>query len=93
MAKLMTADEITGSLKQIPDWKLSDRSVVRELSFKNFIQAIDFVNQVAKTAEARDHHPDIFISYNKVKLSLSTHSAGGLTLKDFDLAAEIDRLA
>jgi len=67
-----------------------DHSLVREFIFDDFEQSIDFVNQVAKEAEAMNHHPDIFISYDKVKLILSTHTAKGLTNKDFDLAVKFD---
>lgn len=87
----LSADETKGSMRTVPQWTLCEHSIFRELSFKDFIQAMDFVNQVAQISEAEDHHPDIFISYNKVKLDLSTHTARGLTQKDFDLAEKIDR--
>ena len=80
-------------MKNAPMWVLHDHSIVREFIFKSFQQAISFVNHVADLADAADHHPDIFISYNKVKLEFSTHSAGGLTSKDFELAAKVDRLS
>jgi 4a-hydroxytetrahydrobiopterin dehydratase len=68
-------------------------SIVRELSFSDFPAAIAFVNQVAELAERANHHPDILVhGWNKVRLTLSTHSAGGLTEADFALAGEIDRL-
>ena len=89
---LLPANEISESMKAVPQWSLQDSSITRLFTFKEFLQAIDFVNRVAQVAEASDHHPDMFISYNKVKLDLSTHRDGGLTRKDFDLAAKVDRL-
>jgi 4a-hydroxytetrahydrobiopterin dehydratase len=76
----------------LPNWTLQDGSIVREFSFQDFHQAIDFVDEVAELDEKENHHPDIFISYNKVRLDLSTHKAGGLTPKDFALASEVDQL-
>lgn len=64
----------------------------KEYKFKNFTQALEFVNNVARVAEARDHHPDILIKYNVVILSFYTHTANAVTEKDIRLAAEIDEL-
>ncbi|MEN6519842.1 MAG: 4a-hydroxytetrahydrobiopterin dehydratase [Armatimonadota bacterium] len=77
---------------QVPEWILEDNKIVREYKLKDFKSAIDFVNDVADIAETEDHHPDICISYNKVKLELSTHKIGGLSRNDFILAAKIDKL-
>jgi 4a-hydroxytetrahydrobiopterin dehydratase len=76
----------------VPDWVLDEDIISRELEFENFRESMAFVERVAMLAEEHDHHPDIFISYNHVRLDLSTHSAGGLTEKDFALAQAIDRL-
>ena len=78
--------------KEIPRWSLSDYSIEREYRFKDFRQAMNFVNNVASIANDQDHHPDIFISYNKVRLTLSTHKIEGLSLNDFIMAAKIDLL-
>ncbi len=78
--------------KQIPHWTLREKEIERELQFKGFLEAMDFVNEVAAVAQAADHHPDICINYNKVKLNLSTHSIGGLSRNDFIIAAKIDRI-
>jgi 4a-hydroxytetrahydrobiopterin dehydratase len=67
--------------------------LTRTFSFKDFSGALAFVNRVGEKAEAADHHPDIDIRYNKVRLSLVTHDAGGLTAKDFDLASVVEKLA
>jgi len=77
--------------QEVPGWSLGDQAIEREFKFKDFRQAMDFVNKVAGTAEEQSHHPDIFISYNKVWLTLSTHKVGGLSQNDFILAAKIDR--
>jgi 4a-hydroxytetrahydrobiopterin dehydratase len=84
---------VTAKLKALPQWKLEDGELVRRCQFANFIEAMQFVNSVAELAEGAGHHPDIDIRYNRVLLSLSTHDAGGLTTKDFDLAARADQLA
>jgi len=69
-------------------------AIARELAFADFKEAVAFVNRVAEAAEAANHHPDILVhGWNKVRLTLSTHSAGGLTDADFELAARLDRLA
>ncbi len=78
-------------LREVPRWTLGPGSLGREFVFKDFRQAMEFVNRVAGIANEEDHHPDMIISYNKVKLALATHKIGGLSLNDFILAAKIDR--
>jgi 4a-hydroxytetrahydrobiopterin dehydratase len=80
-------------VRDIPLWSLGIRAIEREFHCKDFREAMEFVDQVAKLANEQDHHPDIFISYNKVQLTLSTHKIGGLSLNDFIVAAKIDQLA
>jgi len=79
----------------LPLWAhdASKPAISRSFKFKNFSEAFGFMTRVALAAEARDHHPDWSNSYNKVEISLSTHSAGGVTEKDVSLAAVIDKLA
>jgi len=79
-------------LREIPQWSLSEKSIQREFRFKDFRQAMDFVNKVASIANDQDHHPDISISYNKIRLVLLTHKIGGLSLNDLIIAAKIDLL-
>jgi 4a-hydroxytetrahydrobiopterin dehydratase len=75
------------------EWRRDDQTILRELTFKDFAQAIAFVNRVAGAAETANHHPDIHLhGWNKVRLELSTHSEGGLTRADLDMAARIDDL-
>jgi 4a-hydroxytetrahydrobiopterin dehydratase len=75
-----------------PAWSLAKKAIKRQWKFKDFRQAMRFVSRVAKLAEAEGHHPDIFVSYSMVRLTLSTHKVGGLSRNDFILAAKIDRL-
>lgn len=92
---LLTDSDVEQRLRALPDWRLGeDRAIVRELQLANFADAIAFVNHVAEAAEVANHHPDILLhGWNKVRLTLSTHSVGGLTDADFELAAKIDLLA
>ncbi|MHB9026980.1 MAG: 4a-hydroxytetrahydrobiopterin dehydratase [Armatimonadota bacterium] len=92
--KPLARDEAEKLLAEAPQWTLQEdaKAITREFKLKDFRAAIDFVNKVAEIAEAEGHHPDIFIYYNKVKLTHSTHKIGGLSLNDFILAAKIDRV-
>ena len=92
MAELLTPQDIKTWLKKLPEWELEKKHIERLFEFDDFSQAIEFVNGVAEIAEEDDHHPEIDIRYNKVKVALSTHSEGGLTDLDFELAEKIDTL-
>jgi len=89
MAKL-SPEEIKNRLTGLAGWQLADNAIRKQFKFNDFMSAVAFVNRVANAAEAADHHPDIVINYTRVTMSLSTHSAGGITEKDFDLAQKID---
>lgn len=89
----LSKTEIQEKLKAMRDWSHAGKAIHRKYTFKTFPLAIAFVNQVAEAAERAGHHPDITINYNVVGIALSTHSEGGVTGKDFDLAGQIDRLA
>jgi 4a-hydroxytetrahydrobiopterin dehydratase len=78
--------------REAPAWSLAEKAIERQWQFKDFRQAMAFVNRLAELAEAEGHHPDIFVSYRTVRLTLSTHKVGGLSRNDFILAAKIDRL-
>jgi 4a-hydroxytetrahydrobiopterin dehydratase len=92
MAELLNEDEIASRLRRLP-WEREGDEIVREWRFDDFSEAITFVNRVAEVAEEANHHPDIFIhGWNKVKLALTNHSAGGLTEMDFEMAARFDGL-
>ena len=90
---LLNETDIAEGLKGLPGWELKGKEIVKAFKLKNFVEAVGFVNKVAILAEKADHHPDILIRYRNVTLMLSTHSAGGLTEKDFGLAGEIDGLS
>lgn len=89
---LLTDAEIEDGLKGLNGWERKGNEIVRVYKNKNFVDSIGFVNKVAILAEKADHHPDILIQYKNVTLTLSTHSKGGLTEKDFNLARAIDAL-
>lgn len=91
MTKLNTA-QIKSALVAVPDWKKTGATIMRTFAFKDFPAAIRFVSAVARLAEKAGHHPDIDIRWNKVALTLTTHSEGGLTEKDFKLARQFDRV-
>ena len=92
MAELLGDEQITSRLRPLA-WEREGDEIVREWRFENFAEAIGFVNKVAEVAEEANHHPDIFLhGWNKVKLSLTNHSAGGLTETDFAIAARFDEL-
>ena len=84
---------VEDGLGRLPGWERRGNEIARTFVRKDFRAAMAFVNEVAEAAEAAGHHPDIDIRWNKVTLALSTHSEGGLTARDFELAARIDELA
>jgi 4a-hydroxytetrahydrobiopterin dehydratase len=86
----MSEAEIQAALAQAPEWSELNGAIQRTFQFKDFPEAMRFVNQVAAAAEADQHHPDILIRWNKVTLTLSTHDASGITEKDFALAKKVD---
>lgn len=87
----LTSEQANSLLQTMPSWRIEGGELVREFKFEDFLAAMRFVNKVAELAEAAGHHPDIDIRYNKVRLALVTHDAGGLTKKDFDLAGQADK--
>ena len=85
----LAPDQILDLARNIPEWNVEKTAMHREFTFGDFQQAMQFANRVAALAQEEDHHPDILVSYNKVRLTLSTHKAGGLTMKDFTMARKI----
>jgi 4a-hydroxytetrahydrobiopterin dehydratase len=83
-------DRITERLASLPGWTREEDEIVKIFELPTFPDAITFVTRIADRAEAANHHPDLDIRYRKVRVALSTHDAGGLTDKDFDLATEIE---
>jgi 4a-hydroxytetrahydrobiopterin dehydratase len=89
----LSPEDAQSRLSKLSGWQIEAGQIVKTYQFKDFVGALGFVNRVGEAAEAAGHHPDIDIRYNRVRLSLSTHDAGGLTAKDFDLAVEADKRA
>jgi 4a-hydroxytetrahydrobiopterin dehydratase len=89
----LSDDEIQARLAELDGWKRDGDALKRQHKFDDFQGSVDFVNRITPVAEDMNHHPDICISWNTVDLSLSTHSEGGITANDFELARQIDQLA
>ena len=91
---LLSSIDIMNKLRNLDNWSFDNNQIQSDYQFKDFKEALGFVNKVGVEAEKMNHHPDIFLhSWNKVKITTSTHSEGGVTEKDFKLAAIIDKLA
>jgi 4a-hydroxytetrahydrobiopterin dehydratase len=91
MTNALNTAEIEEALKLHPEWHLDGGKLVRRWTFKDFVEAMAFVNRVATVAEAAGHHPDIDIRYNQVILGLISHDAGGITRRDSAMAGRIDK--
>ena len=90
---LLTQDEMAKNLSALSGWTQEEKQIAKQFQFKDFAEALNFVNKAGAEAEKMNHHPDIFIhSWNKVKITISTHSEGGITKKDFQLAEKIEGL-
>ena len=89
---LLGDDDITARLDRLTGWQRDGDAITREFKFDDFQGSVDFVNRITPPAEEMNHHPDIAISWNRVTLTLSTHSEGGLTENDFELATRIESL-
>ncbi len=86
----LSQEQINQQLQSLPGWQSKDNAISKLYRFKEFMDGIDFVNRIARIAEAADHHPDILISYTRVTFTCSTHTDGGVTEKDLKLAGEIE---
>ena len=88
---LLGNEDISKKLSSLSGWVQEEKQIANEFQFKDFVDALSFVNKVGAEAEKMNHHPDIFMhSWNKVKITISTHSEGGITEKDFELAKIIE---
>ena len=92
MSHLLDSKQIKAGLKDLPEWDLEKNVIERTFEFDDFAGSIDFVNGVAELAEEMDHHPDLDIRYAKVRVILSTHSKGGITEMDFEMAERIGNM-
>jgi 4a-hydroxytetrahydrobiopterin dehydratase len=91
MTERLSDIAIQRELGTLPGWSRRGDAITKTYQFRKFLDGIDFVSAVAKAAEAADHHPDIDIRYTKIVCTLSTHSAGGITQKDLDMARQIEK--
>jgi 4a-hydroxytetrahydrobiopterin dehydratase len=93
MAAMLSDIAIQRELGKLSGWSRRGDALTKTFQFKDFLSGIDFIGAVAKAAESAKHHPDIDIRYTKITCTLSTHDAGGITQKDLDLAAQIEKIA
>lgn len=93
MGTPLTDAELQSALQKLPHWKRNDKAIERDFEFPNFADAMVFVNKIAEAAEDANHHPDITINYNKVKLQLISHDSGGVTQRDLRMAGRINEVA
>jgi 4a-hydroxytetrahydrobiopterin dehydratase len=90
---LLNDSEIEARLAELPGWRREGEAIVKSFDRGDFVGSVEFVESIVEPAEAMNHHPDLAISWSEVKVTISTHSEGGLTTTDFELAAKIDALA
>jgi len=93
MADKLDDDAVNAKLDELPDWSLSNEKLHREFKFSNFVEAFGFMTSAAIESEKMNHHPEWFNVYSKVVVDLTTHSAGGITELDFELARKMNELA
>lgn len=89
---MLPLSTVSERMSKLRNWALDGNSITKEKVFRNFKEGVEFVNKVAEIAEKHNHHPTILITYDSVRLTLTTYSIKGLTLKDFDVAEEIDKI-
>jgi 4a-hydroxytetrahydrobiopterin dehydratase len=93
MTTVLTGAEVLQALQNLPGWTVNGAAIARTFEFPNFVEAMGFVNRIAEAAEAMNHHPDITINYNKVKLTLISHDSGGVTQRDLRMAGKINEIS
>lgn len=89
---ILSAEEINQRLRNLNGWTLDGDALKKEWQFKDFKEALKFINKIGAVAESHDHHPELYNVYNKVSLRFNTHFVGGITEKDFKIASDIDNL-
>ena len=92
MSDLLEEEELEAALKKCPEWEYEGKAITRTIEFEEFMEGIDFVNDLAEIADEAHHHPDITIRFTKVTVSLTTHDEGGVTELDIELAQQVDNL-
>jgi len=90
---VLAEKDLRHRLSELPGWSYGNNSIERLFGFKDFAAAVKFVNKVAEAAEQANHHPDIDIRYNKVRMSLTSHDSGGVTTRDLRMAKQISDIA
>jgi 4a-hydroxytetrahydrobiopterin dehydratase len=93
MSTVLSGAELHQAVEDLAGWSAHGDTIERVFEFPNFVEAMGFVNRIAEAAEAVNHHPDITINYNKVKLSLTSHDSGGVTQRDLRMAGKINELS
>lgn len=93
MSTVLNGTELHHAIQGLEGWSVQGNTIERTFEFSNFVEAMGFVNRIAEAAEAVNHHPDIIINYNKVKLSLTSHDSGGVTQRDLRMAGKINELS
>jgi len=91
MMNRLTDSEISERLRSLEGWEVRDSRLVKSFKFKDFMSAVHFVDEIAPVADAQGHHPDLQVGWGKVVVELTSHDAGGLTEKDFEVAARLPR--
>jgi len=91
--ELLSDSEIDSRLAELEDWEREGETIVKTFELADFVGSVEFVNKLVEPAEGMGHHPDLSISWNKVRVSITNHAAGGLTANDFELARRIDEVA
>ncbi|CAN5456776.1 4a-hydroxytetrahydrobiopterin dehydratase [soil metagenome] len=90
--KKLSDEEIEKAVNELDGWKVEGKNLKKRFEFKNFSEALDFVNKVGAIAEEKDHHPDIYFGWGYAEFEITTHDVGGLTHNDFELAEEINSI-
>ena len=91
MGKILTSEEVAQGLEGLESWKIVERELIKVFRFGDYLEGIEFAGRCGKIAEEMNHHPDLLVQWRKVTVSISTHSAGGLTALDFEFANKIER--
>ena len=90
MGKILTSEEMAQGLEGLESWKIVERELIKVFRFGDYLEGIEFAGRCGKIAEEMNHHPDLLVQWRKVTVSISTHSAGGLTALDFEFANKVE---
>ena len=93
MATVLSSSDLNAAMKELTGWTIEDKKLHRQFQFPSFVEAFGFMSSVALVAESMEHHPEWFNVYNRVTVDLTTHDAGGITIKDVELARRMNELS